>query len=77
VKSVSHHESCRPHKIQLRDQGAFKCVPKKASEIGSMGINAGFFRSLCVKALLAQVLAACAMIKDFSLKPPLISAEIL
>jgi hypothetical protein len=45
-------------------------VPKKASEIGSMGINAGFFRSLCVKALLAQVLPVCAMIKDFSLKPP-------
>jgi hypothetical protein len=35
-----------------------------------MVITAGFFRGLCVKALLAQVLSACAMIKDFGLKPP-------
>jgi hypothetical protein len=75
VKNVSRHESCRPHKIQLRDQGGFKCVSKKAMIVGILVIAAGFFRSLCVKALLAQVLPACAMIKDFSLKPPLISAE--
>jgi hypothetical protein len=56
VQSVNALSHAGLIKIQLRDQGGFKCVPKKARTISSMVINAGFFRSPCVKALLAQVL---------------------